>query len=199
MFVGDVEVSSDPSVTSPPTPLTLTFDGNGTITSPTAPVAFSAASPSGAVAPISLTLDYGNQTKQASSPFALAAVTQDGYAAGQLDNISIDGNGLVIATFSNGVSQAVGKIVLASFSNPEGLRQLGASKWAATGESGEPIVGEANAKGFGLIQSGALEQANVDITEELVALIAAQRNFSANAKAIETANTMTQTIVNLRS
>jgi flagellar hook protein FlgE len=199
MFVGDVEVSSDPANTSPPVPLTLNFDSNGVIASPTAPTSYAPVLPSGAVSPLSLTVDYGVATKQASSPFNLAAFTQDGYAAGQLDNISIGGNGLVTATFSNGATQALGKIVMASFSNPEGLRQLGAAKWGATGESGEPIVGEANEKGFGLIQSGALEQANVDITEELVALISAQRNFSANAKAIETANTMTQTIVNLRT
>jgi flagellar hook protein FlgE len=199
LFIGDVEVSSDPSTTSPPTPLTLTFDANGEITSPSTATTYAGALPAGAVTPLSISVDYGVATKQASSPFNLAAFTQDGYAAGQLDNISIGGDGLVTATFSNGASQALGKILLASFSNPEGLRQLGAAKWGATGESGEPIVGEANEKGFGLIQSGALEQANVDITEELVALISAQRNFSANAKAIETANTMTQTIVNLRT
>jgi flagellar hook protein FlgE len=133
------------------------------------------------------------------APFTLTSFTQDGYAAGQLDNVSVGNDGLVVATFSNGDSQALGKIVLATFSNPEGLRQLGDSKWGATGISGEPLISEAAANGTGLVQSGALEQANVDITEELVALIQAQRNFSANAKAIEAANTMTQTIVNLRS
>ena len=68
-----------------------------------------------------------------------------------------------------------------------------------TGESGDPLVGTASASGFGTIQSGALERSNVDVTEELVALISAQRNFQANAKAIETANTMTQAIINLRN
>ena len=81
----------------------------------------------------------------------------------------------------------------------EGLRQLGDAKWTATGLSGEPVVGEASQNGLGTIQSGALEQANVDVTEELVGLISAQRNFSANAKAIETANQLTQTIVQLRT
>jgi flagellar hook protein FlgE len=133
------------------------------------------------------------------SPFTLTSFDQDGYAAGQLDNVSVGADGLIVATFSNGDSQALGKIILANFSNPEGLRQLGDSKWGATGLSGEPIIGEASSNGTGQIQSGALEQANVDITEELVALIQAQRNFSANAKTIEAANTMTQTIVNLRT
>jgi len=199
LFVGDVEVSSDASQTVPPTPLTLTFDGQGNMTAPTGVITYANAQPSGAAAPLGLTVDFGTATRQASSPFTLKQFTQDGYAAGQLDNISVDSNGLVVATFSNGTSQSIGKIVLANFTNPEGLRQLGDGKWSATGNSGEPLVGGAGENGYGIIQSGALEQANVDITEELVALIAAQRNFSANAKAIETANTMTQTIVNLRT
>ena len=199
LFVGDQEVSSVVPATIPPTPLTLTFDANGNLTDPTTPITYANAQPAGAAAPIGLTIDLGTATRQAASPFTLKAFTQDGFAAGQLDNVSIGADGLVTATFSNGATQALGKIVLATFTNPEGLRQLGDAKWGATGNSGEPIVGEASGNGFGLIQSGALEQANVDITEELVALISAQRNFSANAKAIETANTMTQTIVNLRT
>ena len=202
-FIGDQEVSSDASATTQPAPATLTFDSNGTLTQVngaapdtlnTVPV-----SPSGATGPIGFALTYSSSTRMASAPFTLTSFTQDGYAAGQLDNVSVGADGLVSATFSNGDTQALGKIVLATFTNPEGLRQLGDAKWGATGNSGEPIVGEASGNGFGLIQSGALEQANVDITEELVALIQAQRNFSANAKAIETANTMTQTIVNLRT
>ena len=126
-------------------------------------------------------------------------MSQDGYAAGQLDNVSVGSDGLVTATFSNGETQALGKLMLATFANPEGLRQLGDAKWTATGLSGEPVVGEASQNGLGTIQSGALEQANVDVTEELVGLISAQRNFSANAKAIETANQLTQTIVQLRT
>ena len=202
-FIGDKEVSSDASAATQPAPVTLTFDQFGTMTAvngatpgslTTAPV-----SPSGSSGPIGFALTYGANTKQTAAPFTLTSFTQDGYAAGTLDNVSVGADGLVSATFSNGDTQALGKICLATFSNPEGLRQLGDSKWGSTGISGEPLVNEANSNGTGLIQSGALEQANVDITEELVALIQAQRNFSANAKAIEAANTMTQTIVNLRT
>lgn len=199
MFIGDKEVSADGQATVPPVPLTMTFDAGGTMTTPTAAITYGNVTPSGASGPIGLTVDYGAATRQASSPFTLKASQQDGFAAGQLDNVSVGADGLVTATFSNGDSQALGKIVLATFTNPEGLRQLGDAKWGSTGISGEPIIGEASQGGLGLIQSGALEQANVDITEELVALIQAQRNFSANAKAIETANTLTQTIVNLRT
>jgi flagellar hook protein FlgE len=198
-FIGDTEVSSDAAVTTPATPLTLIFDSAGTMTAPTAETTYAAVVPTGATGPIQIHVTYGGTTRQASAPFSLTSFVQDGYAAGQLDNVSVGGDGLVTATFSNGNTQALGKIVLASFSNPEGLRQFGDAKWGTTGISGEPQVGEANGDGLGLIQSGALEESNVDITEELVALIQAQRNFSANAKAIETGNQMTDTIVNLRS
>ncbi|MBP8232205.1 MAG: flagellar hook protein FlgE [Rhizorhabdus sp.] len=202
-FIGDQEISMDPAQNTPPVPVTIVFDSFGTMSTinGAAPgtLTTNQVSPSGATGPIGFALTLGSNTRQASAPFTLTSFTQDGYAAGQLDNVSVDAQGLVVATFSNGDAQALGKIILATFSNPEGLRQLGDSKWGSTGISGEPMISEANTNGTGLIQSGALEQANVDITEELVALIQAQRNFSANAKAIEAANTMTQTIVNLRA
>lgn len=215
LFVGDTEISADGNAaTAPAATLQMVFDSNGNMTgmssvddstTPTVTavsgtsVPYAEMQPAGAAAPLSLNVDYGSNTRQSASPFTVKTFTQDGYAAGQLDNVTVDGEGLVTATFSNGTSQALGKVLLATFSNPEGLRQLGDSRWAASGDSGDPVVGEPNSNGFGLIQSGALEQANVDITEELVALITAQRNFSANAKAIEAANQMTQTVVNLRS
>lgn len=199
LFVGDTEVSSDPATPTPPVPLQLTFDNNGEITAPTAGTQFAAIQPTGTSIPFSMSVDFGTTTKQASIPFTVTGVKQNGYASGQLDNVSVGADGLVTATFSNGQSQALGKVALANFVNPAGLRQIGDSKWTATGESGLASLGTANNGGFGKMQSGALERANVDITEELVALITAQRNFSANAKAIETANNMTQTIVQLRS
>ena len=90
-------------------------------------------------------------------------------------------------------------MMMANFANPTGLRQQGDGRWTVTGESGAAQIGTAGGDGFGRVQSGTLERANVDITEELVALISAQRNFQANAKAIETANAMTQSIMNLRA
>jgi flagellar hook protein FlgE len=198
-FIGDTEISYDTSAATQPAPLKLTFDANGAKTAPTADMNIGPVTPNGASAPLNFTLNYGGTTKMSTAPFTLTSFDQDGYAAGALDNVSVGADGLITATFSNGDSQALGKIIVATFSNPEGMRQLGDSKWGATGISGEPVIGEANSNGTGLIQSGALEQANVDITEELVALIQAQRNFSANAKTIEAANTMTQTIVQLRT
>lgn len=198
-FVGNEQLTYDSAAATQPAPLTLTFDATGVMTAPATAVTAGPVAPTGSAEPLTFDVAYGASTRVLPAPFALTSFSQDGFAAGQLDNVSIGVDGLVTATFSNGDSQALGKIVLATFSNPEGLRQMGDSKWSATGTSGDPIFNEANSNGTGIIQSGALEQSNVDITEELVALIQAQRNYSASAKAIEAANTMTQTIVNLRS
>jgi flagellar hook protein FlgE len=119
-------------------------------------------------------------------------------AGARLSDVSIDSEGLISATFADGSLQSLGRVAIANFTSPEGLRQQGDARWSATGQSGAPTTGVAGTDGLGLIQTGALERANVDITEELVALIAAQRNFQANAKAIETANALTQAITNLR-
>jgi flagellar hook protein FlgE len=200
LFIGDQQASADNSATTnPPAPLTLTFAADGTLTSPSGAIDFSAVLPSGAAEPIDLKLTYGTSTRQAASTFTPGSFHQDGKASGQLNNVSVASDGLVTATFSDGTTKKLGKVMIANFANPNGLRQLGDSRWGSTGLSGEAIVGEAGSGSAGLIQSGALEQANVDITEELVSLIQAQRNFSANAKAIETGNNMTQTIVNLRT
>jgi flagellar hook protein FlgE len=198
LFVGNEQASADPAAASP-TPLTLTFDAAGTLTAPTGPATFGQVFPAGASAPLNLTLDFGTVTNQSTGTFTLASLEQDGFATGKLDDITISEEGLVTATFSNGTTQALGRLAIANFSNPSGLKQRGDARWSVTGDSGDAIVGSAGEDGFGRIQSGALERANVDITEELVSLISAQRNFQANAKAIETANAMTQAIFNLRS
>jgi flagellar hook protein FlgE len=88
--------------------------------------------------------------------------------------------------------------MMANFANPNGLKQVGNANFKSTTNSGAADLGEAGSDGFGAIQGGALERANVDLTEELVALITAQRNFQANAKAIETSSSLTQTIINIR-
>ena len=201
MFIGDQESSSDGNTsTTPAAPLVLTFDNTGALVSPTSTTQFSSVLPAGSGAPISikLTFDAAN-THQASSTFTPGTITQNGKAAGQLTNISVDGNGLVSATFSDGSTKKLGAIMIANFPNTNGLRQLGDSRWGQSGLSGEPIISQAGSGSAGSIQSGALEEANVDITEELVSLISAQRNFSANAKSIETANNMTNTIIQLRA
>ncbi|MEM8918289.1 MAG: flagellar hook-basal body complex protein [Pseudomonadota bacterium] len=124
--------------------------------------------------------------------------TDPGDATAILSNINVNNEGTVTATFSNGNQLALGAMAMASFTAIEGLRPIGDAHWQSTGDSGPPVINQAANGPLGSIRSGALEGANVDITEELVSLISAQRNFQANAQAIETANNMTQTIVNLQ-
>ncbi len=115
-----------------------------------------------------------------------------------LINVSIGEDGLVTATYADGSDEMLGKVAMASFTAQEGLRPIGDSHWQSTGDSGPPAINAATNGPLGTIRAGALERANVDVTEELVALIAAQRNFQANAKAIETASNITQSIMQIR-
>ncbi|MCG8534642.1 MAG: flagellar hook protein FlgE [Pseudomonadales bacterium] len=140
----------------------------------------------------------GNTPTQFASAFSTNTLSQDGFTIGRLTGLSVDDQGLIQATYSNGQTQNVGKVALARFSNPQGLLQIGNTSWRSSTSSGEPIAGEAGTSSFGLIQSGALETSNVDLTKELVTLITSQRNFQANAKSIETANAVTQAIIQIR-
>jgi flagellar hook protein FlgE len=116
-----------------------------------------------------------------------------------LSSISVNTKGVVAATYADGTTENLGVIAMATFPNQEGLRQQGDAHWGVTGNSGNAVYSAGDQGQVGAVRSGMLERSNVDITEELVALIAAQRNFQANAKAIEAANTLTTTINNLRS
>ena len=97
-----------------------------------------------------------------------------------------------------GARITLGQVAMSNFANPSGLQQLGDTTWAETFNSGQALRGQAGNSGFGLIQSGALEASNVDITTQLVNMITAQRNFQANAQMISTADPITQTIINIR-
>jgi flagellar hook protein FlgE len=119
-------------------------------------------------------------------------------ATAELVNVSIDNEGLVTATYSDGSDSALGKVAMANFTAQGGLRPVGEGHWQSTGQSGPPEINSAANGPLGSIHSGALERANVDVTEELVSLISAQRNYQANAKAIETASAITQAIFNIR-
>jgi flagellar hook protein FlgE len=117
----------------------------------------------------------------------------------QLTSVGVDKKGMISAVYADGSTVYLGQVAMASFNSQEGLRQEGDAHWSANVASGNPIFGTANQGMYGSVNSGMLERSNVDITDELVALIAAQRNFQANSKAIEAANTLTTTIVNLRT
>ncbi len=146
---------------------------------------------------ITLTFDYLNSTQYGTN-FAVNNLVQNGFTAGRLTGIDIDSTGIVFARFTNGQSLALGKVALAKFNSPQGLRQQGDTSWAETFASGDMQMAEAGTSSLGLIQSGAVENSNVDIAEQLVNLITAQRNFQANAQVITTADSITQTIINLR-
>ncbi|MEO1037602.1 MAG: flagellar hook protein FlgE [Pseudomonadota bacterium] len=175
----------------------ITFDATGNLSTP-AGGAFTlpAYDPANGASPINLNVDVAGTTQFGGS-FAVNAISQDGSATGTLTGLEIDSDGILIARYTNGQSTALGKIAMSIFSNPQGLQQIDGA-WAATVASGEPILGEANVGRFGNLTSGALEASNVDLTEQLVNMITAQRNFQANAQMISTADSTTQTIINIR-
>ena len=172
----------------------LTFDKSGKLVSPKEKVHYEKQQEGFS---ISLDIDFGAST-QFAQPFSVLSVDQDGFTSGRLDGLEIDAAGTIRANYTNGQNNPLGKIVLANFNNQNGLKQIGNATYVETAVSGSPQVGEAGAEGFGTILSGSLERSNVDITEELVNLITAQRNFQASAKAIETTTTLTQTIIQIR-
>jgi flagellar hook protein FlgE len=116
-----------------------------------------------------------------------------------LANVTIDVRGTVIAAYADGSTEPVGQVALATFPAPNGLRAIGQTKWQATGESGAAVFGNPGLGTYGEMISGALERSNVDLAEEMVALLTAQRNYQANARAIDTSTQITQTVLNLRS
>ncbi|MFO1389073.1 flagellar hook-basal body complex protein [Cellvibrio sp.] len=142
-------------------------------------------------------IDLAGSTQFGSS-FSVENLDQNGYTTGRLAGLDVDSKGILFARFTNGEAQTLGQVALANFNNVEGLKPVGNSMWAQTFETGEAIIGAPGSSSLGNITSGALEESNVDLSEELVNLIIAQRNYQANAKTIETANATTQTIINLR-
>jgi flagellar hook protein FlgE len=188
-------VDGNPVASGGASPITLTFNQDGTLNGPTSIAYDPVPSGTGAL-PMQFTLDYSKST-QFGSPFAVNGLSQDGYTTGRLSGIDVDDQGVVFARFTNGISNPLGKVALANFANVQGLKQQGDSNWAQSFGSGDVVLGEANTASFGLIQSGALESSNVDIAASLVNLITAQRNFQANAQVISAADTVTQTIINI--
>jgi flagellar hook-basal body protein len=176
----------------------LTFSTDGKLKSPAESIQFKASTIGETGATLQFAINYDGST-QYSSPFSVLAQSQNGRPEGDLIGLNIGDDGLVSANYSNGTQKNLAKIILANFTAPTGLRQLGDSSYLATSQSGKVTLGEAGAAGFGTVRAGATERANVDLTQELIELITAQRNFQANAKAIETNNTLTQAIINIRS
>ena len=181
----------DKMVFAPEGDNTISFGSDGAPVAGSLPLSFTGASGT-------ISVD-ATSSRLRDQPFEVTAAGHDGRTQTQLTTLEIDAEGTVWAIYGAEERVAHGKLLLVNFSNPGGLRVMGAAAFAATTDSGWPMAGSPGGAGFGLLRSGALEKANVDLTEELVNLITAQRNYQANAKALETSSSMMQTIMNLRS
>jgi len=176
----------------------LTFDTGGNLVSPKGGAKLDTVFLPNGKGSLTINIDYTKST-QFSSPYAVLSQSQDGAPEGDLVGVAVGTDGLVQCSYSNGSQNSLGKVVLVNFANPAGLRQIGDASFYASSSSGVAKLGEAGSAGFGTVKSGATENANVDLTQELVDLITEQRNFQANAKAIETDTTLTQTIIQIRA
>lgn len=190
----DVHTSADGSLGSP---TSFSFDSSGRLSTTPATLTVDVPDSTGAAATFPVLLDLSKITQFGSS-FSVSELSQDGFAAGRLSGFSIASDGTVVARYTNGKTLAQGRVVLVNFTNPQGLQPLGGNQWAETADSGAPMTGTPGAGSLGVIQSGALEQSNVDLTAELVNMITAQRVYQANAQTIRTQDQVMQTIVNLR-
>ncbi|MCB1756332.1 MAG: flagellar hook protein FlgE [Gammaproteobacteria bacterium] len=194
IYVNDVEVSQAGGNQ-------LVFNEDGTLASvngnPETLITTNSFTPVDGTAAQTISLDFASTT-QYDNPFGINHITQNGYSTGSLEDIEIDGNGIIYGRYNNQESKPLGQISLTNFANPQGLRPVGETGWAETFSSGVAATGTPGSASLGLLQSGSLEESNVDITEELVAMIGAQRSFQANAQVISTADTLTQTVINIR-
>jgi flagellar hook protein FlgE len=146
---------------------------------------------------INTTVDLKGLT-QLASRFSVSKLSQDGYASGDLNSVSIEPDGTVLARYSNGLSLSQGQLVLAKFNNSQGLASSTGGNWIQTPTSGEPVTGTPSSGNFGSLQSGSLEESNVDLTAELVNMMTAQRSYQANAQTLKTQDQVMSTLVNLR-
>ncbi|PJJ99313.1 flagellar hook protein FlgE [Lysobacteraceae bacterium NML91-0213] len=179
-------------------PVTLAFSDSGALVAPAdGRIALDPFTPSTGAGVLELDLDLTGST-QYGERFQLRDTRQDGYAAGKLNEISISGDGVVFARYSNGADRPLGQIALSTFVNPQGLQAQGENTWAESYASGAPRTGAPDSSDFGRIQAGALESSTVDLTAQLVNMITAQRNFQANAQMISTQDQVTQTVINIR-
>ena len=180
---------------------TVRFDNNGVYDPTSLPITLTVAPTANPNAPpvgnISVALNLTGLS-QFGSKFAVSDLQQDGYGSGELKNINIAGDGTIMASYSNGVTRAEAQLALTSFRNPQGLSPMGGNNWAVTPEAGAPMDGKPESGSFGSLRSGALEDSNVDLTAELVNMMAAQRAYQANAQTIKTQDQVMSTLVNLR-
>ncbi len=177
---------------------TLNFNASGALTTAMPLAAINVpATATGATSPFPVTFDYTGTT-QFGSAFSVNTLDQNGYTSGRLAGFNVGSDGVVLGRYTNGQSAVLGQVVLANFSNPNGLQQMGNNMWTESSTSGSPLVGTPNSGSLGVLQSSAVEDSNVDLTAELVNMITAQRVYQANAQTIKTQDAVMQTLVNLR-
>lgn len=173
------------------TPQALTFGTDGGLTNPTAPVTVNY--PLAGVDPMSIAIDYSGSS-QYGSDFVVTTNLASGYAAGEQTGLSVEKDGMVYATYSNGQRMLQGQVVLANFANAGGLKNVNGTAWTETSESGAPLIGSPGAGSFGMLSAGSLENSNVDLTQQLVGLMEGQRNYQANTKVLSTDKELTQVL-----
>ena len=186
------------------TPVALTYSNSGALTGvtdaaggtdPTA-ISFGTYAPTTGAAPLNITYNMSDTT-QYGNTFGVTAITQNGFTTGQISGVSVSSTGVVQANYTNGQSTSLGQVAVANFADQQALQQVGNTNWEQTFASGQPVYGQAGGAGVGLIESGSLEESNVDITAQLVNMITAQRAFQANAEMVSTENSITQTVINI--
>lgn len=188
----EVQYTFDGEAQSGVPPTTLTFDPNtGKLTDPTTPQTITFTTDE--AAPISMTIDYSDCT-QYGSDFSVTTNSATGYASATQNGVQVDDDGKVYATYSNGERMLQGQVVLATFPDENGLEAVSGTAWVQTGESGTPLIGTPGSGSCGTLSSGMLESSNVDITNELVNLMTAQRNYQANTKVISTSTQLDQAL-----
>ncbi len=183
---------------------TLTFNGDGTLATPTAPVTgIAIAGLADGANDMNITWNLQDATgnallTQTSSPSATANTFQNGYASGTLSDFNIGSDGTIEGSFTNNQTLALGQIVLANFANPQGLLRMGQNSFQTTLSSGAPVIGVAGSGGRGTITGGSLEQSNVDIATEFSNMIVTQRGYQANARVVTTFDQLTQDTINMK-
>lgn len=175
---------------------TLTFDNEGKLLSSTGTQITIDRANTGAISPMSMTIDVGNLTSLTSRDSELVMTQQDGSAIGTLTSFSVGGDGVITGSFSNGLTRNLGQIAIATFNNNAGLVDTGANMFKTGSNSGVPIVGAPLQLGAGAIRAGSLEQSNVDLSNEFINLIIASTGFSAASRVITTSDQLITELLN---
>lgn len=176
----------------------LNFNPDGTLNAGASTIPMTITTPvSGGANPLSYTINYTGSS-QFGALSSVNQLTQDGYSSGRLNGFTIGQDGTILGRYSNGVTRNLAAVTLANFVAPNGLTPIGDNQWTESPTSGQPLVGNPGTASLGLLTSSALEDSNVDLTQELVGMITAQRVYQANAQTIKTQDSVLQTLVNLR-